>query len=66
MEKKTMALLALAVVLIVGAVFVSAELIKGNSETVKDTSLTTQSGCGCGCNGQCGGNCGIEGCNCGR
>lgn len=68
MNKTTIIAVAVAALLILGAVFVSAGFLQDSSDSEKSPSITgnaqAKTSCGCGCNGQCGGTCGIEGCGC--
>ena len=63
MEKKTLIATVLAVLLIVGAIFVSAAL---ENEEVSE-EVEEQQVCGAQtCNQQCGGSCGVPKCGCGK
>ncbi len=53
MRKTTLAVMAIAVLLVGGAIYASAS----SQETAATCGEST-------CNGECGGNCGIEGCGC--
>jgi hypothetical protein len=68
MERKAIVVIAVLALLLVGAIFVSADLVQKSNAEKTSTPLTESkaAGCGCGCNGQCGGDCGVEGCSCGR
>lgn len=63
---KTVMVGVMVALLLVGAVFVSAQLPASNAVEDKAPE-TTQPTCGPGtCGGQCGGSCGIPDCGCGR
>ncbi len=55
MEKKNLIAGVIIALLIVGAVFVSANL---------PAKSCAEGECGATCDGSCGGNCGVEGCGC--
>ena len=64
MEKKNLIGLITGILLIVGAVFVSATFLQGE---VAEEESGDEASCGCGsCNGDCGGSCGVEGCSCAK
>ncbi len=68
MNKKLMSI-GIAVLLIVGALFVYAATNTDQvTNIVKQPTITTKStqSCGCGCDGNCGGTCGVDGCKCGK
>jgi len=67
MEKKTMYILGIVLVLVVGALFVQANL--GNKEASEESKPTAcqvpQPTCNANtCNLECGGTCGIKSCGC--
>ncbi len=62
MEKKNIIAGVIITLLIVGAVFVSANL---PAEETKKTSCAAGE-CGASCDGSCGGSCGVEGCGCAK
>ncbi|MBD3248431.1 hypothetical protein GF336_00110 [Candidatus Woesearchaeota archaeon] len=66
MNKKTIAAVVIAALVILGAIFVSAGMEDRTEE--KDTvSLSEKPACGPDtCNNECGGGCGIPTCGCGR
>jgi hypothetical protein len=68
MEKTTLVAIAILALLLVGAIFVSAEIFqKSNAEkTTQNIVESVNTPCGCGCNGNCGGSCGSDECICGR
>ena len=63
---KTILIGMMVALIVVGAVFVSAQLSTG--DVVEDSAPeTTQPACdACGCGGSCGGSCGVPSCGCGR
>ncbi|MFH1212004.1 MAG: hypothetical protein V1659_03690 [Candidatus Woesearchaeota archaeon] len=71
MVNKIMTWAVIAIVLIAGAVFVSAEILQKNtapnsgSKILDNSAPEQQPACGCGCGGQCRGTCGVESCGCG-
>jgi hypothetical protein len=71
MKKTKLIVGVLAALFIVGALFTSATLLKSNDVKaenleIKTTSQAGAGACGCGCGGTCGGECGVEGCSCGK
>ena len=68
MEKVTIMAIVLAVLLIAGAVFASAKFLEEDEAENSETEIDLpQQECNSGtCNQQCGGNCGIPRCGCGR
>lgn len=67
MEKTTIIAVVLAVVLIAGAVFVSATLPKEEAVAENNVCQPGSGSCDDGnCNNQCGGTCGVPNCGCGK
>ncbi|MBW2971915.1 hypothetical protein KY359_02665 [Candidatus Woesearchaeota archaeon] len=71
MEKVTIVAVALAILLVAGAVFVAADFLDAPpASDADDAPVQAPRACGaeggCGCGGQCGGTCGVAGCGCGR
>ena len=68
MKKDLIGLVAI-VLLIVGAIFVSAHLTSDKEETSQPVEEISENAETCGpnnCNFNCGGNCGVPTCGCGR
>ena len=67
MEKTTMIAAALVFVLVIGAVFVSANILKEDAEIEAPVCQTESGQCNnANCNTQCGGTCSVPICGCGR
>lgn len=72
MDRKVILGVGLAVFLMVGLVFTSAQIFEDSEEVVVEESNTFEEStcgagaCGSSCDGACGGNCGIRSCGCGR
>ena len=68
MNNKIVGIAVVAMLLILGAVFVSATLADSGDEVEEQESLGSGCGsgnCGSACDGACGGSCGVPTCGCG-